>query len=283
MKTVTSVSGGQSSAYIAANYPSDFLVFALVCIEDRRCTPKDAKLVQMVSDRIGREFIATAEDDTILHTIFDLEQYVGQRIDWVVGETFDHITQSTKRWLPSTLRRYCTVEMKLRPMHRWWKNHCNIAGGEPIEMQIGFRAGEERRAKNMLERTNDDGLNVLKDVVGQHSSGRNKWAEVAWQKPVFPLIEDGIFRDHIVEFWKDKPVRFAERNNCVGCFHKTPLLLREMWDKHPGKMEWFAEQERLKNQTWREDVSYDVIKKHKSQYKLDFEDFSECDSGYCGL
>jgi hypothetical protein len=34
MKTVTSVSGGQSSAYIAANYPSDFLVFALVCIED---------------------------------------------------------------------------------------------------------------------------------------------------------------------------------------------------------------------------------------------------------
>ena len=52
MKTVTSVSGGKSSAYIAANYPSDFLVFALVCIEDRNCTPKDKKLVQMVSDRI---------------------------------------------------------------------------------------------------------------------------------------------------------------------------------------------------------------------------------------
>ena len=83
MKTVTSVSGGQSSAYIAANYPSDYLVFALVCIEDRKCTPKDAKLVQAVSDRIGKEFIATAEDDTILHTMFDLEQYLGQRIDWV--------------------------------------------------------------------------------------------------------------------------------------------------------------------------------------------------------
>ena len=67
MKTVTSVSGGQSSAYIAANYPSDYLVFALVCIEDRACTPKDSKLVQMVSDRIGKEFIATAEDDTAHH------------------------------------------------------------------------------------------------------------------------------------------------------------------------------------------------------------------------
>lgn len=283
--TVTSVSGGQSSAYIAANYPADFLVFALVCIEDPACTPKDKKLVQEVSDRIGKEFIATAEDDVILHTILDLEQFVGQHIDWVVGETFDHITQSSKsRWLPSALRRYCTVEMKLRPLHRWWRQHCNIPDGEPINMQIGFRAGEERRANNVLEKTNEQGLNVLKDVVGQHSNGRNKWAETAWQKPVFPLIEDGIHRDHIVEFWKDKPVRFAERNNCVGCFHRNPLLLREMWDKHPQKMEWFAQQERLKgNSSWRSDVSYDVIRKHKSQYKLDFDDFSECDSGHCGL
>ena len=280
MKTVTSVSGGQSSAYIAANYPSDFLVFALVCIEDRRCTPKDAKLVQMVSDRIGREFIATAEDDMILHTMFDLEQYLGQRIDWVVGSTFDEVTHKKGGWLPNKMHRYCTVEMKLRPMHRWWREKI----GEPIKMQIGFRAGEERRANKMLERTNEDGLNVLKDVVGQHSSGRNKWAETPWQKPVFPMIEDGVHRDRVVEFWKDKPVRFAERNNCVGCFHRNPLLLREMFDQHPDKMEWFAAQERReKKGTWRDDMSYDVIKKHKRQYKLDFDDFSECDSGHCGL
>ncbi len=91
--TVTSVSGGQSSAYIAANYPSDFLVFALVCIDDPSCTPKDKKLVQQVSDRIGREFIATAEDDVIIHTMLDLEQYLGQRIDWVVGDSFDTVAR----------------------------------------------------------------------------------------------------------------------------------------------------------------------------------------------
>ena len=34
MKTATSVSGGMTSAYVAANYPSDYLVFALVRIED---------------------------------------------------------------------------------------------------------------------------------------------------------------------------------------------------------------------------------------------------------
>jgi len=280
MKTVTSVSGGQSSAYIAANYPSDFLVFALVCIEDRNCTPKDEKLVQMVSDKIGREFIATAEDDMILHTMFDLEQYLGQEIDWVVGETFDEVTRSKGGWLPNVMHRYCTVEMKLRPMHRWWREKI----GEPIKMQIGFRAGEERRALKMLERTNEDGLNVIKDVVGQHSSGRNKWAEVPWQKPIFPMIKDGIYRDHIVEFWKEKPVRFAERNNCVGCFHRNPLLLRQQFDKHPEKMEWFAAQERREGKgTWRSEMSYDEISRHRLQQQFDFGDEDGCDSGHCGL
>ena len=131
MKTVTSVSGGQSSAYIAANYPSDFLVFALVCIEDRNCTPKDAKLVQQVSDRIGREFIATAEDDTILHTMLDLEQYLGQRIDWVAGKPFEHLRKSS---LPNITWRHCTELMKIKPMFNWWKNTI----GEPVHMQIGF-------------------------------------------------------------------------------------------------------------------------------------------------
>lgn len=285
MKTVTSISGGQSSAYIAANYPADFLVFALVCIEDRACTPKDSKLVQRVSDRIGREFIATAEDDTILHTIFDLEQYLGQHIDWVVGPTFDEITNGKYgKVLPSPLRRYCTAHMKMEPMFNWW----NLKIGQPVKMQIGFRAGEERRALSHINKCNDEGLLEQKHVVGQHTNGNNKWANTAWQKPVFPMIEDGIHRDHVVEFWKEKPVRFADRNNCVGCFHRNPILLRQMFSKHPNKMEWFAKQER--ERTYPNDVflvgkgtTYDQIKKHRLQYELSLDDFSECDSGHCGL
>lgn len=285
MKTVTSVSGGQSSAYIAANYPSDFLVFALVCIEDTRCTPKDAKLVQMVSDRIGRQFIATAEDDVILHTMLDLEQLLGQRIDWVVGPTFDEVTSGKYgKVLPSALRRYCTAEMKMRPMFEWWQRTIN----EPVKMQIGFRAGEQRRALSHLEKCNDDGLLEQPYVVGKHSNGNNKWAQIAWQKPVFPLIENGIHRDHVVEYWKNKPVRFAERNNCVGCFHRNPLLLRQMFDKHPNKMEWFAKQER--NRVYANDIflvskgmTYDSIAKHKLQAEFTWEDMGECDSGHCGL
>ena len=34
---------------------------------------------------------------------------------------------------------------------------------------------------------------------------------------------------------------------------------------------------------WRDDMSYDAIKKHKLQHVLDFDDFGDCDSGHCGL
>lgn len=281
MKRVTSISGGQSSAYIAANYESDYLLFALVCIEDKACTPKDKKLVQMVSDRIGKEFIATAEDDVILHTILDLEQYLGQRIYWVAGETFDYVTDNRRGWLPNKLHRYCTTEMKIRPMYRWVQEEI----GEPVEMQIGFRANEQSRAKRMLERCNEDGLIEFKDIVGKHSNGNNKWLTKPWQKPVFPMIEDKIYRDQIVEFWKDKPVRFAERNNCVGCFHRNPILLNLMFQKHPEKMDWFQRREQRENWgTWRSDITYSQIKKHKTQLSLmDLENFTDCDSGHCGL
>ena len=280
MKTVTSVSGGQSSAYIAANYPSDYLVFALVTTEDKSCKHPDSYLRKLVSDKIGREFIGTLEDDVIIETMLELEQWLQQDIHWTAGETFDHITTHKGGWLPNKLHRYCTVEMKLRPMHRWWKETI----GEPVKMQIGFRAGEERRAVRMMERCNEDGLLEFKDVIGKHSNGNNKWATVAWQKPVFPMIDDGIHRDKVVEYWNDIPIPFAERNNCVGCFHRNPLLLRKMWDKYPEKMEWFASQERKeKKGQWRSDMTYDKIKKHRLQHELSFDDFSECDSGHCGL
>lgn len=278
MKTVCSISGGQSSAYIAANYPADYRVFSLVTIEDRRCTPKDKKLIQVVSDRIGKEFIATAEDDTILHTILDLEQYIGQRIDWVNLQSFDNVIKNKGGYLPNKMQRFCTVEMKLRAIFKYWKANIN----EPVEMQIGFRANEQRRAKKMLERANSNGLLEFKDIVGKHKDGRNKWGTVEWQKPVYPLIDSNIYRDNITAYWKDKPVRFAALNNCVGCFHRNPLLLKKMFILHPDKMRWFKEQEN-NGAKWRSDLTYKQIDKHKPQTVINFNDLTSCDTGYCGL
>ena len=89
MKTVNSLSGGKTSSYIAANYPADYNVFALVRTNDKNCLFPDKKIRQIVSDRIGKEFVGTLEMDTIIYTMLDLEQYIGQKINWVTGKTFD--------------------------------------------------------------------------------------------------------------------------------------------------------------------------------------------------
>jgi len=283
MIKVNSLSGGKTSSYIAANYPADHDVFALVRIEDENCRFPDEKIRKEVEDRIQAPFIGTAEDDTIIYTMLDLEQYIGRPISWVSGITFDEVVKTKGGWLPNKLHRYCTTNMKLVPMFNWW--HKEI--GEPVEMRIGFRANEQRRAKKMIERKNENGLLEIKATVSKHPNGKNKWEVFEWQAPSFPLIVDNIYKDNVEEYWKDKPVRFAWMNNCVGCFHRNEILLKKMFDKHPNKMQWFADQEKGRGVKgiWKHGtgVTYEKIKEYKLQVELFEDDFNECDSGYCGL
>ena len=277
MKTCNSISGGKTSAYIAVNYPADYNVFSLVRTNDKNCLFPDAKLRQIVSDKLGVEFIGTLEEDEIIYTMLDLEQFIGTKIDWVTGKTFEEIIVKHGNYLPNIMTRFCTTEMKLQPIFNWWKSNFT----EPIEMRIGFRANEMSRAKTMIEKTNKNGILEFKDIIGKRKT-QNKWGLIEWQKPSFPLIQDAIFKDTIEEFWKGKNVRFAFMNNCVGCFHRNELLLKLMSEKHPNKFDWFAKQEN-KERTFKNGITYDKIKSHKLQGNLFEEDFNECDSGYCGL
>lgn len=292
MKTVNSLSGGKTSSYIAANYPADYDVFSLVRIEDENCRFKDEKIRREVEDRIQAPFIATAEDDTIICTMLDLEQFIGRPITWVTGKTFDDVIKRGKRdngdvavYLPNPTMRFCTTEMKLQPIFDWWKKELT----EPIEMRIGFRANEQKRAKTMLEKCNENGLQEFKSIVGKSKNGnRNKWKSFAWQKPTFPLINDAIFKDNVEEYWKDKPVRFAFTNNCIGCFHREVALLKKMQQLHPKKFDWFIRKEEESRKTyndrsWNLKIDYKKIKDWSPQFELFDDDFNECDSGYCGL
>ena len=281
MITVNSLSGGKTSSYIAKHYPADHDVFSLVRVEDQNCKFPDEKIRKEVEDRLQAPFIGTVEDDTIIYTMLDLEQFIGREISWVTGITFDEVVRSKGGWLPNMLHRYCTTNLKLMPIFHWW--HSNI--GEPVEMRIGFRANEQRRAKKMIERKNENGLLEIKATVEKHPNGRNKWETFEWQSPSFPLILDNVYKDNVEEYWKDKPVRFAWMNNCVGCFHRNEILLKKMFEKHPNKMQWFADQEvgRGGKGTWKNGITYEAIKEYKLQFELFDDEFDECDSGYCGL
>ena len=281
MITVNSLSGGKTSSYIAKHYPADHNVFSLVRVEDQNCKFPDEKIRKEVEDRLQAPFIGTVEDDTIIYTMLDLEQFIGREISWVTGITFDEVVRSKGGWLPNMLHRYCTTNLKLMPIFHWW--HSNI--GEPVEMRIGFRANEQRRAKKMIQRKNENGLLEIKATVEKHPNGRNKWETFEWQSPSFPLILDNVYKDNVEEYWKDKPVRFAWMNNCVGCFHRNEILLKKMFEKHPNKMQWFADQEigRGGKGTWKNGITYEAIKEYKLQFELFDDEFDECDSGYCGL
>ena len=289
MKTVNSLSGGKSSSYIAANYPADYNVFALVRTNDKSCIYPDAKLRQIVSDKIGQEFIGTLEQDNIIKIMLDLEQFIGKEITWLSPKTFDEIIngewnkgKNGKHYLPNIMTRYCTSKMKMEPIFEWWQNEIN----EVIEMRIGFRSTEMNRAKRIIEKLNKNGVDEMKAIVGKRKT-QNKWGMVEWRIPTFPLIPDNINNTDIFNYWKNnKAVSFEEGyfNNCVGCFHRNPIFLNKMAQEHKNKMEWFANiEEQNAPNTFKKDCTYKEILEYKPQIELSFEDFDECDSGYCGL
>ena len=295
METMTSISGGQTSAYLAANYPTKYNIFALVTTDDKKCIYPDKKTRQLVSDKIGREFIGTLEDDKIINTILDLEQFIGRRIDWVAGLTFDQVIKTKGNILPSYKARFCTEWMKLEPIFNFWLTNIK----KPVKMNIGYRVTEKRRADNMKEKLNKNGLLERKTIIGKHKSGRNKWASIEWQKPNFPLITDFIERQDINNYWKNKPVLFADLNNCIGCFHRSAALLKKMSNLHPNKFDWFINQEIQKNKELKEkgilkygkdmtgfkpNIRYQKIKDSNFTLSIPFDyDPEGCQSGFCGL
>ncbi len=280
MKTINSLSGGKTSSYIAANYPADYNIFSLIRTNDIASKFKDEKIRKLVEDRLQAPFISTAEDDTIIYTMLDLEQYIGKEITWVTGPAFEDAIKNHGGYLPNKVARYCTTDMKTMPIAKW--RYDNI--DDDVEMRFGFRANEQSRAKTMNDKLNERGMTEVKIVIGKTKTGtRNRWGVIDYCKPRFPLIEAGIFKDNVEEFWRDKPVRFAYMNNCIGCWWRGPMLLKHMADKHPEKMDWFARQEEGNKGNFKSDVSYREIINYNSQFSLFDEDFSECDGGYCGL
>lgn len=277
MKTVNSLSGGKTSSYIAANYTADYNIFALVRTNDTRVLFPDTKVRQIISDKIGHEFIGTLEEDAIIYTMLDLEQYIGQEIIWLSDRTFEDVIKKAGGYLPNIMTRFCTSKIKVEPIAQWCYENTEL----PVEMRIGFRANEMSRAKTMIERA-VDGIEHFKFKIGE-KNGRNQWKVLPYRVAKFPLIEDGLFKDTIEAYWKDKPVRFAYQNNCVGCFHRNELMLKHMSTKAEKQFDWFVRQEQENGCTFKNGVTYEKIKKHKLQLELFDNDFQDCDSGYCGL
>jgi hypothetical protein len=268
MKTVNSLSGGKTSSYMAYHYPADYNIFSLVTIDDSNCSPKDKGLIKKISDKIGKDFIATAEDDKTLVVILELEQLIGKEIIWLTGLSFDSLIDK-KKMLPNSLIRYCTTEMKMRPIWDWWYKNIN----EKIRMGIGYRWDEMERA--------DKFTSTFKGIVGQSSNGNNKWLEVEWREGYFPLIENKI--THLpVKLWANSTnLEFPVDSNCIGCFHKSKEQLRKNYEDNPDKMQWFIDKEINIKGSWKNGMKYKNIPKLGLQLDFNYGGGAGCQGGFC--
>jgi len=279
MKTVNSLSGGKTSSYIAQHYPADVNIFALVLIEAKYCRPKDPSIVKFTSDKLGIDFIATAESDKVLYVIRDLEQLIGKEIKWVSGETFEQVIFA-KKAIPNQMMRFCTTEMKIRPIFDWyWNNEYP----KKVDMRIGFRYDELERGyvKNENDVYVKKEEKPFKHIVGKHPSGRNKWKETYWRKESFPLIDDKITHFDVYKWSKTTGIDFNFDSNCVGCFWKQEEQLRINFDREPQKMRWFKEMEQKMNRRWKKGITYSSIEKLGIQLEFNFNTGSGCSAGYC--
>ena len=286
MKTVNSLSGGRTSSYMAVHYPSDVNLFALVEINDRRARPKDSKLIQKVSDKIGHQFIATAEDNKTLILMFELEQIIGREITWLSERAFDslfinkHIFGGIPTRLPSWARRYCTVELKIVPIFKYCFLYLFESALDMVEMRIGYRADEIHRQKQFIDSDNESILYPMScKNYGERRQAKQKFK---WRKGSFPLIDDCITQSIVVKYWQNKSLQFPSQSNCVGCFHKDPVSLKLQWESAPKQMQWFADQEKKGKGHWlNNDLSYEKIKEMRFTLPISYEMAGTSCSGGC--
>lgn len=306
MKTVNSVSGGKTSAYIAVHYPADYDVFSVVCLDDTKCAPKDPGLLKYANEKLSKyasefgEFIATAEDDKTLLAMMHLEQYIGREITWLRGRSFDQILHEKSIFggvpgrLPSWARRYCTSIMKMEAIFVWW--FLNVY--EKVNMRLGFRFDEFGRMERFF---NNGNANDFKYPVSCSTKGerRQKLEIFNWRYCSFPLIQTAVDKSIVEQYWQthgtipgtlfqeEIQINFPVISNCVGCFHKKPETLAVMWEMHPEKMQWFADQELLGKGTWLDnnqtyqsigDNRIDIAKEVMYEYMTLGE---SCDTGGC--
>lgn len=271
---------------MAVHMPAHVNLFACVEIEDSRAQPKDKKLVQRISDKLGHQFIASAEHEKTLILMLDLEQIIGKEIIWLSERSYDslfverHSFGGKPTRLPSWARRYCTIELKIIPIFKYCFLRLFKSSTDKVKMQIGYRADEMHRIANPSKNKND--YISYPTSCNLYGKKRNKLTEFNWRETSFPLISANIYQKDVIKYWSDKSLIFPAQSNCAGCFHKDEVSLHLQWEDAPEQMQWFADQEEKGLGTWLESkIKYQRIKEMQFTTNIDFSNAGSSCSGGC--
>jgi 3'-phosphoadenosine 5'-phosphosulfate sulfotransferase (PAPS reductase)/FAD synthetase len=167
--------------------------------------------------------------------LFEFENQFDIPIHWVERPGGFEQLITDKKFLPNTVARFCTTELKLVPIRDWM-----IAKGyENWCMVVGVRADEVHRMTRL-----------------QRGEGNDRW----WYQ--FPLVDDGITEDDVLAFWRcnhfDLELKSYE-GNCDLCFMKGVKKRVRILAEHPELGAWWAEQERRIGGTFRKNQPIEAL------------------------
>ena len=283
---------------MAREEPADMNIFGLVTTDDPRYHIKDAGIRAYVWNKLQTELIyATLESDQTIRSIMDLEQYLGREIIMVAGASMDTIV-GQRKYLPNARARFCTYEMKIKPIFNflmggyrrypdspaidhYYQEMASLGYPQPgegkpwIRMNIGYRIDDVERVAKFTEH--------YRHCVGIHQHGRHQgqreWKEVHWRIGHFPIIHRS--QADVIRYWKDKPVRFPEFNNCEFCFNRTLAQLQKQFRDRPEKGNFWIDMEKKHGAQFRSDYTLEEIKALPMDEEMDFTAQSMCNSGGC--
>ena len=166
------------------------------------------------------------------------------------GEPFESLI-SGKSYLPNTVQRICTSELKVATVSRWARREKGITEWYSI---LGIRADEESRLLRMSK--NSTGL-----------ARRNEMARL------FPMVAAGVTKKIVDDFWAKHNFDLgisSYAGNCDLCFMKRKGTLTSLLRKHPEWADWWSKMEEMVSRKRAELGREDLKKQEIGQFHKDF-------------
>lgn len=148
------------------------------------------------------------------------------------GEPFEAIIRKRK-YLPNPVTRFCTIELKIRVMHKYLRSIGLSTEDAPIDMMTGIRADEPRR---------------IAKIRARGSTSESKHATM-----VMPLADAGVGVPDVSAFWsqQDFDLQLPTINgktmlgNCDLCFLKGGKQVYSIIASDRQRAVWWAKAETL--------------------------------------
>jgi 3'-phosphoadenosine 5'-phosphosulfate sulfotransferase (PAPS reductase)/FAD synthetase len=137
-----------------------------------------------------------------------------------------------KNYLPNPVTRFCTVELKIRTMHRYLKSLGWADGDNEWDQMVGIRADEQRRVAKIRARPSPE---TTKETM------------------ILPLADAGVTVRDVNEFWERQPFNLELETyngrtlagNCDLCFLKPANQIFTLIAQKPERAVWWANMEAL--------------------------------------